>query len=352
MKPSDDFSMSSPLPLHLTPSLTDESADNSSDEVGDEHITIGMKIANLVAIVLPFAGFVAAVILTWGYGVGWWELAALAVMYIATAGGVTVGFHRYFTHKSFSTSRPVQFLIGAAGSASLQGTLFGWVSTHRCHHQFSDKPGDPHSPHVDHDHHNIGGGIKGIIKGYFHSHMGWLFQDDPKNLAKCIPDLINDRMYRWISNLFVLWVALGVVLPGVFVGLVTQTWWGFFMGILWGGVVRLFLVHHVTWSINSACHIWGARTYKSHDHSRNNVVFGVLALGEGWHNNHHAFPTSVRHGLEWWQFDASYVFVKGLEKLGLAWDLKIPPKARMDAKRVGTSVVGTMGQPITYTDPK
>lgn len=348
MKPSDPLTATSPLPLHLTPSLSDEPLPHAHDDDGEEHITIGTKILNAAAIIIPFIGLLAAIVLTWGWGVGWMELVALVGMYFVTAGGVTVGFHRYFTHKSYSTSRPMQFILGAAASMSMQGTLLGWVATHRCHHQFSDRPGDPHSPHVDHDHHNIGGGLKGLLKGYFHAHMGWLFQNDPKNLAKYIPDLLNDRVARVVSNLFVVWVALGILLPGVAIGLLTQSWWGFFSGMLWGGLVRLFVVHHVTWSINSACHLWGARTYKSHDHSRNNVLFGVLALGEGWHNNHHAFPTSVRHGLEWWQFDASYLFIRGMQALGLAWDLKIPPKARRDAKKVGNAVIGPHGQPITY----
>ncbi|MFN4244362.1 MAG: acyl-CoA desaturase [Tepidisphaerales bacterium] len=339
-----------PLPAHLTPSLHDEPP--LAPDAGDDappHITIGTQLLNAAAIVIPFLGLLAAIAITWGWGVGWGELAVLAVMYLLTAGGVTVGFHRHFTHKSFSTSRPVQWLLGILGSMSMQGTLLGWVATHRCHHQFSDRPGDPHSPHVDHDHAHMGGGLTGLVKGYLHAHLGWLFHDDPANLAKYIPDLLSDPTAQRISRLFVLWVALGILLPGVALGLLTGTWWGFFSGMLWGGLVRLFLVHHVTWSINSACHLWGQRTYKSHDHSRNNALFGVLALGEGWHNNHHAFPTSARHGLEWWQFDLSYLLIRSMAALGLVWDVKTPSRHRLEARKLGDTVVGPHGQPVTYT---
>lgn len=337
------------LPPHLTSSLADEPPLAPTDQPDDSpHITIGTQLLNGLAIVIPFLGLLAAVIIAWGWGVGYLELASLAVMYLLTALGVTIGFHRLFTHKSFSTSRPIQLLLGILGSMSMQGTLNGWVATHRCHHQHSDRPGDPHSPHVDHDHAHIGGGLTGLLKGYFHAHLGWLFHDDPANLARYIPDLLADRIAQWVSRLFVVWVALGLLLPGLALALITQSWWGFFSGLLWGGLVRLFLVHHVTWSINSACHLWGRRTYKSHDHSRNNALFGVLALGEGWHNNHHAFPTSARHGLEWWQLDLSYLLIRLMSALGLAWDVKVPPPHRLEARRLGDTVVGPHGQPVTY----
>ncbi len=296
------------------------------------HVDIGTKLLNATAIIVPFLGLIAAVALLWGWAISWLELTMLVVGYVLTAGGVTIGFHRYFTHKSYSCPRWVQWVIGICASASMQGPLNGWVATHRCHHQCSDRPGDPHSPHVDHDDHEIGGGLKGLIKGYWHSHMGWLFEDTT-NVVRYIPDLINDPVARPVSKLFGLWVILGLLIPAGIGFAWYGSWKGALLGLLWGGLVRLFVCHHVTWSINSACHLWGARTYKSHDHSRNNMLFGVLALGEGWHNNHHAFPASARHGLEWWQLDLTWLTIKAMEKVGLAWDIKLPKAERLAAKR-------------------
>lgn len=319
------------------------------DEPELEHVSIGTKMLNATAIILPFLALITALVLMWGWGVTWFEVAMLLVGYVITAGGVTLGYHRYFTHKSYECPRFVQWIIGAAASMSMQGTLLGWVATHRCHHQHSDRPGDPHSPHVDHHHENIGGGLTGLIKGYWHSHMGWLFNDDPANLVRYIPDLKDDVVAKTLTKLFAPLLVVSIIVPAALGGLWHGSWWGVLMGALWGGGVRIFMCHHVTWSINSACHLWGARTYKSHDHSRNNVIFGVLALGEGWHNNHHAFPASARHGLEWWQFDLTYITIWCMKKVGLAWDVKIPPKERREAKKVRDAIVGPHGQPITYT---
>lgn len=299
-----------------------------------EHVTIGTKVMNATAIIVPFLGLIAAVALTWGWGVSWFELAMLLVGYLLTAGGVTIGFHRYFTHKSYSCPRWVQWVIAICASASMQGTLLGWCATHRCHHQHSDRPGDPHSPHIDEHDEEIGHDFMGVLRGMWHSHMGWLFVDDSETLVRYIPDLKDDKVCRTVSNWFGFIVIASLVLPAVLGGLYHHSWQGVLMGFLWGGLVRIFTCHHVTWSINSACHIWGKRTYNSPDHSKNNVLFGILALGEGWHNNHHTFPASARHGLEWWQLDLTYITIKTMSFLGLAWDIKIPPKARRDAKRV------------------
>ncbi len=293
-----------------------------------EPISLTTKVVNLIAIVLPFAGFLAAVILLWGRGFGWVYLGLLAAMYLVTVFGVTIGFHRFYTHRSFKTNRVVQAILGISGSMAVQGPVLRWVATHRCHHQHSDRPGDPHSPH-DHEH---GEGVIGTLKGLLHAHMGWLLMGLPKNLNRYIPDFNNDRLTHFISNTFVLWVAIGLLIPAVIGGLVTMSWTGALLGFLWGGLARVFLVHHVTWSINSVCHIWGSRPFKSHDHSRNNLLFGFLALGEGWHNNHHAFPASARHGLFWWQFDASYMIIRMMSWVGLVWDIKTPAPARMAAK--------------------
>jgi stearoyl-CoA desaturase (delta-9 desaturase) len=165
--------------------------------------------------------------------------------------------------------------------------------------------------------------------------MGWLMMTSANNAnrAKYTPDLHKDRLVRWISHLFPVWVLLSLLIPTVIAGLVTMSWMGALLGFIWGGLVRIFIVHHITWSVNSVCHIWGARPYKSHDESRNNAIVGILAFGEGWHNNHHAFPTSARHGLRWWQFDLSYVIIKALEAVGLIWNVRVPTPERLAAKR-------------------
>jgi stearoyl-CoA desaturase (delta-9 desaturase) len=198
---------------------------------------------------------------------------------------------------------------------------------HRRHHQFSDRPDDPHSPH------HQGKGILGLLRGIWHSHLGWLFQPDPPNLSRYVGDLRQSKALRVVSNLFPLWVVIGLLIPAVLGGLLTRTWMGVLSGLIWGGLVRIFFVHHVTWSINSVCHLWGRQPYRSHDESRDNFIFGILGMGEGWHHSHHAFPTSARHGLRWWQIDVSYYVIRALSWLGLAWNVKVPTRQAQRALR-------------------
>ena len=291
-----------------------------------EHRSFAMQAVNVIAIVLPFVGLVAAIVLAWGWGFDWMQLGLLAGMYLFTAIGITVGYHRLFTHRSFETYRPVKLILALLGSMAVEGPVLKWVAYHRRHHQHSDSHDDPHSPN------NYGGGVIGTLKGLWHAHIGWIFQPDAPGLHRYVADLYPDRLLRAISNLFPLWVAVSLAIPTVLGGLITMSWTGALLGFIWGGLARVFLVHHVTWSINSVCHLWGSRPFRSHDESRNNAIFGVLALGEGWHNNHHAFPTSARHGLFWWQFDASYIIIRGLELVGLAWRVKVPSADAMNAK--------------------
>jgi stearoyl-CoA desaturase (delta-9 desaturase) len=290
-------------------------------------ISWGMWIASLLAVVLPFLGLGAAAAFLWGRGFSWVDLGLLLGMYFATAVGITVGFHRLFVHRSFDTSGPVQFTLAALGSMAVEGSLMRWVATHRRHHQLSDRPGDPHSPHLH------GEGFLGLLRGLWHAHLGWIFLPDPPDLAHYNKDLRHSRLLRVASALFPLWVALGLLIPAALGGLITQSWTGVWTGLIWGGLMRVFLVHHVTWSINSVCHLWGTRPYVSDDESRNNFVFGVLALGEGYHNTHHAFPTSARHGLRWWEVDVSYYVIRGLALAGLAWDVKLPSRHAQERER-------------------
>ena len=282
--------------------------------------SLALRVINLVVVVLPFLAVVAAIAFLWGWGFGWVEISLLVGMYVASAIGITVGYHRFFTHRSFETSRVVQCILGILGSMAVQGPLLKWVAMHRCHHMHSDRPEDPHSPHQH------GGGLWGMIRGLFHAHLGWLFRADPPELARYVKDLRQSRLLRVVSALFPLWVIIGLLIPTALGLLLTWSWWGALFGLIWGGLVRIFFVHHVTWSVNSLCHWWGRQPYRVHDHSRNNWLVGILAMGEGWHNNHHAFPRSARHGLRWWQIDMSYWIIRAMAMVGLVWKVKVPGK--------------------------
>jgi stearoyl-CoA desaturase (delta-9 desaturase) len=281
-------------------------------------VSTGVLIANLTGVILPFLGLVAVCITLWGWGFSWVDFGLLLGMYFLTAVGITVGFHRLFTHRSFETNRVVQFVLACLGSMAVQGPLLCWVAQHRRHHELSDAPGDPHSPHLH------GHGLRGFLSGIWHAHMGWFFIPDAPELVNYIKDLRRSHTLRAVSALFPVWVCMSLLLPTALGALLTGTWQGALCGLLWGGLARIFLVHHVTWSINSICHLWGSRPFQTGDCSRNNFLFGILALGEGWHNNHHAFPTSARHGLRWWQIDVSYWIIRALACLGLAWKVKLP----------------------------
>ncbi len=287
----------------------------------------GIWVTNLLAVVLPLVGVGSTAVFLWGWGFSWTDLGLLLGMYVLTVLGITVGFHRLFVHRSFETYGIVKFTLGVLGSMAVQGSLIQWVGMHRRHHQHSDRPGDPHSPHLQ------GEGIRGLLRGLWHAHLGWIFQPDPPELDHYVKDIRQSRLLRMVSALFPVWVTLGLLLPGVLGGVITRTWGGVWTGLIWGGLVRVFLVHHVTWSVNSICHMWGFHPYRSEDGSRNNFVVGMLALGEGWHNTHHAFPSSARHGLRWWQPDISYYVIRVLSWLGLAWDVRLPSKTTQMQKR-------------------
>jgi stearoyl-CoA desaturase (delta-9 desaturase) len=276
------------------------------------------RLVYAVGLLLPFLGLVAGIVLLWGRGFGWVELGLLLGMYALTGLGISVGFHRLFTHRAFDTHPVIQFILGVLGSMAVQGPLLRWAAYHRLHHQHSDQPDDPHSPH------HYGSGLLNLLRGLWHAHVGWFFQSDPPNLSRYVKDLCQSAMLRTVSALFPVWVLLGLLVPALLGGLLIGGWIGVLLGLLWGGLARIFLVHHVTWSVNSVCHLWGRQPFRVHDHSKNNFLFGVLALGEGWHNNHHAFPTSARFGLRWWQIDVGYWTIRALAVLGLARNVRLP----------------------------
>ncbi len=298
-----------PLPLIV--------ADPASPPVFDRAPLVA-RIATLTAVVVPLLGLLATPFLLWGWGFGWVEFGLLLSMYLLTALGITVGYHRLFTHRSFETNPVVRFVLAALGSMAAQGSVIKWVAIHRRHHQHSDTPDDPHSPHRG------GAGLWSAFRGFWHAHIGWAFRADPPELNRYVKDLRESTSVRVASAMFPLWILLGLLIPAALGGILSGTWGGVLLGFVWGGLVRVFLVHHVTWSVNSVCHLWGRQPYPEKDHSRNNFVFGVLALGEGWHNNHHAFPTSARHGLRWWQIDISYYVIRLMALFGLAWKIRVP----------------------------
>jgi stearoyl-CoA desaturase (delta-9 desaturase) len=289
-----------------------------------EHETSERVIRTLV-VGAPAAALALGAWMAWGGTLHWQDLIVLAITYTLSGLGVTVGYHRLFTHGSFKTSRPVRALLAVLGSTAVEGPVIEWVATHRKHHRFSDQVGDPHSPHLD-----DAPGWRGALRGLVHAHVGWMFRGkDMANPARYAKDLISDRDLRLISRTFPLWVVVGLAVPfGLGVAL-TGSVVGGLTGLLWGGAVRIFFLHHVTFSINSLCHFFGRRPFSTGDQSRNLAWLAPLAFGEAWHNNHHAFPTSARHGLARWQIDPGAWFIAALERCHLASDvIRISPARR------------------------
>src|SRR5689334_16684707 len=283
--------------------------------------------------VVPFIGLLLVGWQVWNQYLHWSDIVVFAILYLSTALGVTVGFHRLFTHRSFATSPALRGVFAALGSAAIEGPIISWVADHRKHHAFSDQPGDPHSPHVDHGH-----GVKGALRGLAHAHVGWLFIHTHRGRkTRYAPDLIKDPVVKWVNDTFVLWVAVGLIVPFFLGALIGGSWMAGLTGMLWGGLVRILVLHHATYSINSLCHFFGRRDFETTDESRNLAWLVPLTFGEAWHNGHHAFPTSARHGLERGQIDISAGVIAVLEKTGLAWDVVRVDPAKLAAKRTADS---------------
>jgi stearoyl-CoA desaturase (delta-9 desaturase) len=285
------------------------------------------KAVNLAAVVIPFLATVAAIVLLWDSLVSPADLGIAAVMYIVTAVGITVGFHRLLTHRSFQTSKPMEYLFAVLGSLAVQGPVIAWVADHRKHHAHTDEEGDPHSPHVGH-----GEGVAGVLTGLWHAHSGWLLSTqgraDWKRYAR---DLYEDSGMRTIARRFVPLVGASLAIPALAGYLVSGTLAGAATGLLWGGLVRIFFVHHITWSVNSICHFLGTRRFETDDRSTNVFWLALPSLGESWHHNHHAFPRSASHGLKGWELDPSALIITTMEKLGLAWNVvRISPERQSD----------------------
>lgn len=286
------------------------------------------KLALTLVVVLPLLGAVWAMALLWERAFTWVDLVTLVTFYVLSAMGIGVGFHRMLTHRSFDAPEPVRFFFLALGSMAIQGAAIEWAATHHKHHAKSDKEGDPHSP----------------LEGFWAAHVGWMFRDRFIKGGVWAKPYENDRTAQIVDKLFLPLATLSFVLPGLMA-------WGlggsFWMGVLWGGVVRVFLVHHVTWSVNSVCHTFGRREFESKDESRNEWIVGILGLGEGWHNNHHAFPKAAYHGMKWYQFDFNAVVIRTMKALGLARNVWMPSKEAMEARRVTNAQVSAAAASAT-----
>jgi stearoyl-CoA desaturase (delta-9 desaturase) len=280
----------------------------------------------LATVGIPTLGFVAAVIDGCVSGVSAAELVIFLVMYSATAVGIEAGFHRYFSHHAFRGSRAVTYLLGTLGSMAGQGPVLFWAAIHRRHHAAADRPGDPHSPRLH------GGRIGERLRGLWHAHLGWLFRVDRTDWARIVPDLLRDRDIVEVNARYPQLLTLGLAIPAA-IGYLALGPSGLWRGFLWGGLVRIFLLDHVTWAVNSFGHLWGRHPYVSKDHSGNIAILAVPSFGGSWHNNHHAFPSSARNDHRLYQVDFSGLFIEGLGKLGMAWDINRPARLSRRVQR-------------------
>jgi len=286
------------------------------------------QLVTLVAVVVPPLGIAAAAGLLWDVAFHPGDLAIMAGMYVVCAFGITVGFHRCFTHRSFEARAPVRAVLAILGCMTMQGPLTQWVTDHRKHHALSDAEGDPHSPH------GHGDGPVAALKGFVHAHVGWMFTNLGMEQGRTYGrDLYEDKLIRTIDRLYLVWVFLTLGIPFA-IGYLLGGWPYAIEGLIWGGLIRIFLYQHATFSVNSICHMFGRRDYRSRDESRNNWLVALLVFGEGWHNNHHAFPASARHGLHRFQLDLSWWMIRGLERLGLVSNVRVPSQAQMSRRRI------------------
>ncbi len=282
----------------------------------------------MAAVLLPFLVVVVAIPLLWGSLVGPSDLIVFAVMYVLCGLGVTVGFHRMLTHRAFATHRATRYVFAVLGSMAIQGPVIEWVADHRKHHAHTDKEGDPHSPHVGH-----GAGVRGALRGLWHAHVGWLWSTNGQARAyKYARELVEDRGMKRINRAFPWLILLSLGLPFLMGLALTGTLRGGLTGLLWGGFARIFIQHHVTWSVNSICHFFGTRRFAVEDESTNVFWLALPSFGESWHHNHHAFPRSAAHGLRWWELDVSAMTIRLMRRVGLAWDVVLITPARQEQK--------------------
>lgn len=278
--------------------------------------------------ILPVVGFIIVMISLWWFPIGSVEVSLLISMWALTMTGLSVGFHRYFTHHAFKANLAIRIILAILGSMAAQGSVISWVAVHRRHHECSDDLGDPHSPN------GHGKGLFGTIRGVWYSHYGWLIAHEYPNPACYTVDLLRDKTISKINRHYVSWIILGLVIPAILGGVLRGSWIGVLQGFLWGGVVRMFLVDCLILSNNWILHLYGTHPFDTDDQSRNNLWMAIPFLGESWHNNHHAFPNSASVGLKWWQIDLGYWIIRVWEKLGWVWDVNVPTAKMIEAKQM------------------
>ena len=284
---------------------------------------IGVQIAVYFGVLLPIAAVAVAVPFAWGWGLSWLDVGLFVFFYVVSGMGITVAFHRHFTHGSFKAKRWLRVALAIAGSTALQGPVITWVADHRRHHAFSDREGDPHSPWM------FGTSPIALARGFYHAHFGWLFDRDQSNADRFAPDLLKDKAIVRVDDLFWLWSLLSLIVPGVLGGLLSWSVWGGVTAMFWAGLVRVCVLHHVTWSVNSICHMLGERPFKTRDKAANFWPLAIISFGESWHNLHHADPTSARHGVQRAQIDISARTIWVFEKLGWAYNVRWPTERRI-----------------------
>lgn len=306
--------------------------ERSPVQIEEVPVSSGLRFAIGAFIVVPLLAVAAAIPVAWGGWLSWVDIGLLVGFWIITAGGITVGYHRYFTHGSFKAPRAVRISLAIMGSMAIQGSLAQWVADHRKHHQFSDEIGDPHSPW------RFGTSRRAVFKGLLFAHMGWLFSEDQTQAEQYAPDIAHDPDLQRVTRSFPIIVLVSLFLPALLGGLITWSWLGALTGFFWGGLFRIAFVHHVTWSINSICHVFGKRPFTTRDQSSNVAWLAIPSFGESWHNLHHADPTCARHGVLKGQLDLSADVIRGLERLNLAYDVRWPKPERIARKLVDPSM--------------
>jgi stearoyl-CoA desaturase (delta-9 desaturase) len=315
-------------PIAATPTTTPRQARSDFD---DEPATFFQRALVAVFVVVPLLALIAAIPLAWGWGLGWHDVIIALAFYWLTGLGVTVGYHRYFTHGSFKARTGLRVALAVFGTMAIEGPVFNWVADHRRHHKYSDREGDPHSPW------RYGDDTKALTKGLMYAHMLWLFDPNKTSQEKFIPDLLADRKLRIVHKLFPVLVLTSMLAPALIGGLWAMSWHGALTAFFWGSLVRVALLHHVTWSINSICHTFGDEEFEVRDKARNVSWLAIASFGESWHNLHHADPTCARHGVLKGQLDPSARVIWALEKLGWAYDVRWPDARRLETKRPATA---------------
>jgi stearoyl-CoA desaturase (delta-9 desaturase) len=295
--------------------------------IENEYLQNTYKRLSWFMVLVPIVGTVLGLGLALQTGIRLWQIWLLVGMYLLTVIGLEVGFHRYFSHHAFQTTTTMRIILAILGSMAAGGGVVYWVAHHRRHHLYTDRPGDMHSPHLQ----------ANRLRGLWHAHVGWIFRGEISNSLLFARELLRDPIIAQINRLQLVWVALGLIIPAIIGGAIEQNWSGVWQGFLWGGVIRIFLVHQFIWSTNSICHIYGNRPFNTGDRSTNNIWLAIPTLGQSWHNNHHAFPNSAIVGLNWWQLDLGGCSIRILQAIGLVWNVKSPKAEAIELKKVNVT---------------